>query len=214
MVVTDTPPSTPLVVCTTERPLSERALRQAFHTLSRSAYLLLKNGLAESLSAPPMTPWALAKAAASSLMLSEVCMSDFSERGNARHRRPVRLIAVRPVVRVVIGINLPRGVEAGARSRMPLGTNASGRTGAFGPLVHRVTASVPLRAQSLDGGSRMSRWCGLRSYAYVHSHRNRLNGMHSTRVAALQDKPWNQCQALTAALPGWLARSRADRRRR
>ena len=76
-VDTPTETSVPSVPCTTDSPLAVSAWRHADHTDSRSAYLLLKNGLALSFSAPPMTACALHSAAANSLIDSLLIISYF-----------------------------------------------------------------------------------------------------------------------------------------
>src|SRR6185312_6979047 len=73
MVVTETPaPSAYSAVWITDSALSARCWRQASQHDARSAYLDLKKGLLESLSAPVIFPCAFDSAAASSLMFSEV----------------------------------------------------------------------------------------------------------------------------------------------
>src|SRR6187401_3657249 len=61
-------------ICTTDRPLSVNGLRQASHTLDRSAYLLRKWGFSLSLIAGLICPWALASALASSVIVSLLSM--------------------------------------------------------------------------------------------------------------------------------------------
>src|SRR6185312_7119661 len=152
-------------------------------------------------SAPPMTPWALAKAAASSLMLSEVCMLDFSERGNAGHFRPVGLAFL---------------VLIGEGAQLVLGGPIGGDVLALLGAVHRVTASVELRAHlSLGGGRMMLRRCSQRLAITAHSHTKATVPKHQYAQISDQEAVSHQCTKAFIVPPRrGLARSRADRKRR